>query len=236
MRIKIHPNTYNVRTNFNPKKCWTINGIMLYGIRASQFILSVVTPVLTGYCISTDFAENSIISYALIVTVFSLLYLIPALIIALFKQRSYISGAFLISETLLGILWFCAFIAVEVEWGPVSCSSLIGPSISIYTYFHHYSRPCKCAQASIAMAGAAFITFSWSCFLLFWNIAIPFVKVRQTASLWKPLGNRDLLVHRVSGLAMAVPTSHLDDTNSGSNFSRGGSDLHNLSSDMVTEK
>ena len=110
------------------------------------------------------------------------------------------------------LLWFCAFIALAADWGPLSCSrpSNTGKYGS-YFYFYGLKRLCASAKAAIALSAVGWALFYWSFLLLVFNVAKPLVKTHGASSLWDRLSKRNLAVHRFTGLAAFPSNPHPKD-------------------------
>jgi len=131
------------------------------GLRAWQFICTLIIMSLVGNMIATAYAGNSaMVNYVMFVSVFgmlSLLYLLPT---------SFLDG-YSIPMVNIGLdaanvlLWFCAAVALPAYLGVHSCSN------SRYTHSNHITngspnteKRCREAQAS-----TAFLWFGWAAFV-----------------------------------------------------------------------
>lgn len=189
----------------------TTKPILLYSVRAGQFIFTVTTLGLLSYVIN-EFISEDTTNYGLAVSVMSLVYLIAIAVFTLLIPGSLIPGALLIAEFVLMTLWFCAFISLAAIWGPLFCSQAVGTiRYSIYFYSYDFRTPCSCAQAAIAMAGVCWVLFAFSCFLLLRNIVLPLSAAYSDSSIWQALIVRNFAAHRVSGLALSQNTKYAND-------------------------
>lgn len=209
--------------------------VLLYSIRAAQFVFTVITLGLTGYVVN-DFIQDSTTNFGLAVSIISLFYLITVGAFTFFLPGSFIPGIFLISELVLTILWFCAFVALAADWGPVNCSSLTSNASGMVYYAYDWRRPCGSAQAAIAMAAIAWVLFVYSSFLLIWNIALPLFRTYSSSSWWERLSSRTFVVHRATGLSFSQAASFsvdLETSGLKGDSSTRNSDLEPISTEKI---
>lgn len=168
-------------------------------VRAYQFVITVIALALTAR--TSDFYEApSEAAYAVAVSVFSLVYLIAIFFGTLFAGPYFMAGPMLLSETVMLIFWFSAFIAMAAFFGGDNCS-----------YFFYENR-CKEAKAAIAMCALCMALFAISLALLVINAVIPLSKSFGALYLWRWVLDADATFDRGTGLVIYSTLSWAPDT------------------------
>lgn len=171
---------------------WHSNQILLWSVRAGQFIFSIITLGLTSRVVDFGYRDSAA-AYGVAVSVISTLYLI--LIVAIPLKLNDCVVAVFISELVMMILWFAAFVALAAQHGGIDCSTY-----KSYYITEDWSEPCRAAEAAIAMSFFAFLLYDFSSVLFWLNVMRPirsatggawFYKHEgQTLSRWSNLGIR----------------------------------------------
>ncbi|KAH3672113.1 hypothetical protein WICPIJ_010157 [Wickerhamomyces pijperi] len=112
--------------------------------------------------------------WSLIVSIFSIVYLILILSFSFFKSGYLNPGAVLIMESFLMVAFFTSFIAQAVKVGPSACSGTVTSIVgSIFYTISFSSSPCKTAKAVIAFNSVAWVLY-WITFIIFVvNVVVP---------------------------------------------------------------
>ena len=195
---------------------WMNRPIVLYSIRAVEFFVTITMLGLTAHVVNeffvNEFATSDTMNLALATSSITLAYLFLVTGLTFFEPGSYVTGFFLVGELVVMLLWFCVFIALAADWGPLSCSR---PSTTekygSYFYFYGLRRLCGSAKAAIAISAVGWALFYWSFLLLVFNVAKPLVKRYRASSLWDRLSKRNFAVHRLTGLAAFSSISQSQD-------------------------
>jgi len=131
------------------------------GMRAFQFIWTLLIMALVGNIIATAFSGNpSLINYVMFVSVFgmlSLFYLIPATVKESFQGHPLLM---VVLDTLNSIFFFCAAVAMAAELGVHSCSNNHYTTTNKITNGSHNTNK-RCTEAQ---AVTAFLWFGWAAF------------------------------------------------------------------------
>ncbi|SCU78995.1 LADA_0A09098g1_1 [Lachancea dasiensis] len=142
---------------------WHSNIYLLWGLRIGQFVFTIITLGLSAKVL--DFGINhATTGYAVAISVMTFVYLAIVTVIPL--RLSDCVLAILISEVILAILWFAAFVALAALHGGINCSNR-------YVYSSGWLEYCRAGQASIAMAFFAFWLFDITATLFWLNVMAP---------------------------------------------------------------
>ncbi|KAJ5455320.1 hypothetical protein N7475_010441 [Penicillium sp. IBT 31633x] len=162
-----------------------LRGVQL-GLRASEFLWSLLVMALVGNMIAEAFAGNpATVNYSIYTSVFSmftLFYLIPATFNLDWALHPIIM---IIVDALNCVFFFCAAIALAAKLECHSCSNheyLINNEITNGS--HNMSKRCREAQAS-----TAFLWFGWASYMASVIISI-FMSRSATVNLRGRTGSR----------------------------------------------
>lgn len=174
--------------------------LLTWGLRALQMLSSIVALALASRSLHKFFNSERRMRFTSFVGSLSILYLIVLGLLSFFKPAWVMAGPVWIMETLLAILWLCAFIAIASRYSGFSCrrqssssygsgssgygssgssgyGSGSGSSGSGYNYITYpqyggssHVTGCRSSKAAIAFAGFSFLLFAIGSALLFFNV------------------------------------------------------------------
>ena len=145
-----------------------------YGVRAGQFVFTVLTLALTAASINYNTWNDSKTNYGLATAVMTLVYFIAGSGYANFAPASTVYvGVFLILEAVFTVFWFCAFVVLADVHGGRACN--LSGSVNSYFFgngYHNFVRSCKTGKAAVAMASIAWVLFVVSLVIYIFNVCL----------------------------------------------------------------
>lgn len=179
---------------------WYSNTTLLYVLRVVQF-MPVITALGLLACVTQDtgylYGEVSI-HFGLAASAISLLYL---LVIIMVRVPANISAVVvLVFEVVMAIMWLTALIVLGVDTGRANCKWAHYTYSSEYFYWSYdWRSPCRAGQASIGMAGFAFVLFACSSVVCGLNVISPI-----RAAFGSTLEGTDATAQLVRGCNLAI--------------------------------
>lgn len=182
--------------------CSSLVGARL--VRIEQFVFTVVA---LGLCASTSnfYEAPSEAAYATAVSVLSLVYLLAIFFGSFFAGPYFMVGPLLVSETVMLILWFAAFIAMAVSFGGNNCNY-------IFSSFRHH---CREAKVAIAFCAVCMALYAVSLALLLLNCVVPLCKSHGSRYLWRAALAADATFDRGTGLVIYSASTWVPDAETG---------------------
>lgn len=181
---------------------WCSSLVWARTIRIMQLLFTIVALALCAR--TSDFYEApSQAAYATAVSVFSLVYLLAIFLGTLFGGPFFMVGPLLVSEIIMLIMWFAAFIAMAVFAGGAPCS------------FYFYTSRCREAKAAIAMCAFNMVLYAASLTLLVLNCVIPLISSHGAPYLWRYASDADATFDQGTGLLIYSSNTWVPDPETG---------------------
>lgn len=179
---------------------WYSNTTLLYVLRVVEFMPVITALGLLAYVTQDTgyFYGEVSIHFGLATSAISLFYL---LVIIMVRVPANISAVvMLVFEVDMAIMWLAALIVLGVDTGRTNCKWAHYTYSSEYFYWSYdWRSPCRAGQASIGMAGFAFVLFACSSVLFGLNVISPI-----RAAFGSTLEGTDATAQLVRGCNLAI--------------------------------
>ncbi|CCH41092.1 putative membrane protein [Wickerhamomyces ciferrii] len=170
------------------------NPLITYGLRAAQFIFSIVSLALASRSLNKFYNGERRMRFTSFVGGLTLAYLILLGFISFIKPSFLMSGPIMIMELLLTIFWLCAFISTAARYSQFSCKvrrqssygssgygsgsgygNTGGSGYGNYASYPSYGnsthiKGCRSGKAAVAFSAFCFLLFALSSALLYYNV------------------------------------------------------------------
>ena len=151
---------------------WYSNITLLYVLRVVQFMsVAAILGMLAYVKHAIDIKQTSV-EFGLAASAISLFYL---LVIVMVRVPANVNAVIVIAfEVAMASMWLSSFIVLCVANGTTNCKYLYRSVTSIYIFrYYDWRSPCRVGQASIGMAGFAFVLFACSSVVCGLNVVSP---------------------------------------------------------------
>lgn len=179
---------------------WYSNTTLLYVLRVVQF-MPVITALGLLACVTqeTSYLYSEVgINFGLATSAISLFYLLVIIMVRVPANLSAV--VVLVFEVVMAIMWLVALIVLGVDTGRTNCKWAHYTYSSEYFYWSYdWRSPCRAGQASIGMAGFAFVLFACSTVLFGFNVISPI-----RAAFGSTLEGTDATAQLVRGCNLAI--------------------------------